>query len=122
MYLFGPVKVLLGFRGKQPIKIYKAVFVCFASTAVQWEIVKDFNTFILCLSMLMGRRWPVVKLYCDNATNFVGAARILKDRSSCRMLRHTDSPLNSLLPERHISVVFGRGLKVGQASFTQGYG
>ncbi|XP_070142253.1 uncharacterized protein [Drosophila kikkawai] len=27
----------------------------------------------------LGRRGPVVKLYCDSATNFVGAARILKE-------------------------------------------
>lgn len=77
----GPVNVTLKIRGRPPSKIYIAVFVCFTSKAVHLELVSDLtsNSFILCLKRFIGRRGYPDKIYSDNATNFVGAARELQE-------------------------------------------
>lgn len=86
--LFGPIRVSLGIRGKTPVKMYVAVFICFSTKAIHLELLKDLtsNSFLLCLSRFIGRRGPLDKLYCDNATNFVGSARMLQEISA-----HLDS-------------------------------
>ncbi|XP_061394708.1 uncharacterized protein LOC133330267 [Musca vetustissima] len=68
-------------RGKSPYKTYIAVFVCFSSKATHLELVSDLsaNNFILCLKRFVGRRGIPQKLFCDNATNFVGACNKLKE-------------------------------------------
>ena len=70
----GPFKTTYRIRGKQPYKTYIAVFVCFSSKATHLELVSDLSTnnFILCLKRFVGRRGVPNRLYCDNATNFVG--------------------------------------------------
>jgi len=64
--------------------MYVAVFICFSTKAVHLELLKDLtsNSFILCLSRFVGRRGPLDRLYCDNATNFVGSSRLLQEMAS----------------------------------------
>ncbi|XP_065356116.1 uncharacterized protein LOC135950508 [Calliphora vicina] len=71
----GPFYTSYRIRGKPPYKTYVAIFVCFASKAIHIELVSDLSTncFILCLKRFIGRRGIPHRLYCDNATNFVGA-------------------------------------------------
>ena len=68
-------------RGKQPYKTYLAVFICFSSKVVHFEIVTvlSTNAFLLSLKRFVGRRGMPIKLYCDNAINFVGARNVLKE-------------------------------------------
>ncbi|XP_075157710.1 uncharacterized protein LOC142230976 [Haematobia irritans] len=77
----GPFMTSYRIRGKVPYKTYIAVFVCFTSKAVHLELVSDLSTnnFILCLKRFVGRRGIPQKLYCDNATNFVGARNQIKE-------------------------------------------
>ncbi|XP_061387580.1 uncharacterized protein LOC133322632 [Musca vetustissima] len=77
----GPFMTSYRIRGKSPYKTYIAVFVCFSSKATHLELVSDLsaNNFILCLKRFVGRRGIPQKLFCDNATNFVGACNKLKE-------------------------------------------
>ncbi|XP_073835822.1 uncharacterized protein [Musca autumnalis] len=77
----GPFMTSYRIRGKSPYKTYIAVFVCFSSKATHLELVSDLsaNNFILCLKRFVGRRGIPQKLFCDNATNFVGAHNKLKE-------------------------------------------
>lgn len=71
----GPINTYYRIRGKGPYKTYIAVFVCLASKAVHIEVVSDLSTdaFIASLKRLIGRRGLPTTIFCDNATNFVGA-------------------------------------------------
>lgn len=75
----GPFLTSYRIRGKQPYKTYLAVFICFSSRAVHFELVSDLSTnaFVLSLKRFAGRRGMPCKIYCDNATNFVGARTAL---------------------------------------------
>ncbi|XP_075160828.1 uncharacterized protein LOC142233707 [Haematobia irritans] len=77
----GPFYTTFRIRGKAPYKTYVAIFVCFASKAVHIEVVSDLSTdtFLLALKRFIGRRGIPIRLYCDNATNFVGANSKLTD-------------------------------------------
>ncbi|XP_065372316.1 uncharacterized protein LOC135964147 [Calliphora vicina] len=77
----GPFYTSYRIRGKAPYKTYVAIFVCFSSKAIHVELVSDLstNTFLLCLKRFIGRRGIPQRLYCDNATNFVGASSKLQD-------------------------------------------
>lgn len=77
----GPFLITHRVRGKKPYKAYIAVFVCFSSKATHLELVSDLSTnnFLLCLKRFVGRRGIPQKIYCDNATNFVGACNKLAD-------------------------------------------
>lgn len=77
----GPFYISYRIRGKAPYKVYVAIFVCFSSKAVHIELVSDLstNTFLLCLKRFIGRRGIPQRLYCDNATNFVGASSKLRE-------------------------------------------
>ncbi|XP_055904404.1 uncharacterized protein LOC129940170 [Eupeodes corollae] len=70
----GPFFTYLKIRGKIPYKTYIAVFVCFSSKAVHLEAVSDLSSeaFLAALKRLIGRRGLPQKIFCDNATNFVG--------------------------------------------------
>ncbi|XP_075167480.1 uncharacterized protein LOC142239573 [Haematobia irritans] len=77
----GPVNVSVRIRGRPPLKMYIAVFVCFTSKAVHLELVSNLSSdcFILCFKRFAARRGLPTTVYCDNATNFVGASRNLKE-------------------------------------------
>lgn len=77
----GPVKTHYKIRGKGPTKSYLAVFVCFSTKAVHMEVVGDLSaeSFIYALKRFIGRRGLCHTIFCDNATNFVGAKSELAD-------------------------------------------
>lgn len=51
---------------------------CFASKAVHLELLSDLqtDTFVCTLTRFIGRRGLPSKIWCDNATNFQGTARL----------------------------------------------
>lgn len=75
--IMGPINISTRIRGKHPIKMYIAVFVCFTSKAVYLELVTDL--FYDCFNRLIARRGLPRTVYSDNATNVIGASRCLKE-------------------------------------------
>ncbi|XP_076388980.1 uncharacterized protein LOC143264668 [Megachile rotundata] len=68
------------YRNRARVKVYVAVFTCFATKAVHLEVVGDLTTeaFIAALKRFIARRGLCRNIYSDNATNFVGADNELK--------------------------------------------
>lgn len=68
-------------RNRTRIKVYVAVFVCFAVKAVHLELVSDLSTeaFLAALRRFIARRGFCSNLYSDNGTNFVGANNQLQE-------------------------------------------
>ncbi|XP_062557759.1 uncharacterized protein LOC134222611 [Armigeres subalbatus] len=64
-----------------PIKCFVAIFVCLVTKAVHMELVYDLSTsaFKAALHRFIARRGKPSLIECDNATNFRGAARELKE-------------------------------------------
>ena len=91
--LCGPIYTTLKIRGKVPLKTYVAVFVCFASKAVHLEALSDLSTegFLSTLNRFIARRGLSKTLWCDNATNFVGASRVWTDRAQRQLMEVTAS-------------------------------
>ncbi|XP_075162987.1 uncharacterized protein LOC142235610 [Haematobia irritans] len=91
----GPLYMTQGVRGRAPIKVYIAVFISFTTKAVHLELVPDLSTncFIADLKRFISRRGRCKIIYSDNATNFLGSNRELKEM------------LNQFLSESHISSV-----------------
>lgn len=78
----GPFLIKTSLRRGAPLKKgYVCVFVCFATKAVHIELVGDLSTmsFINALNRFFDRRGKSSTIYTDNATNFVGANRKLKE-------------------------------------------
>jgi len=77
----GPFFVHYKIRGKKPHKVYLAIFCCFTTKAVHLEVVSDLTTqaFLAALKRFNGRRGVARSIYCDNATNFVGAKNELRE-------------------------------------------
>ncbi|XP_076397868.1 uncharacterized protein LOC143266117 [Megachile rotundata] len=69
------------FRNTKKLKVYVAVFICFVTKAVHLELVCDLSTeaFMASLKRFFARRGYAQTIYTDNATNFVGAKRLLDD-------------------------------------------
>ncbi|XP_076384921.1 uncharacterized protein LOC143263875 [Megalopta genalis] len=80
-------------RNRGRIKVYVAVFVCFATRAVHLELVSDLTSeaFIAALQRFIGRRGLCANLYSDNGSNFKGAANELRElRDLLRSDDHRD--------------------------------
>ena len=78
----GPKMVKAGPVHKPVImKAYMYIFVLFTVKAVHLEAVSKLTTvaFIACLSKFIATRWKPTTIRSDHGTNFVGAARVLKD-------------------------------------------
>lgn len=72
----GPITTLLNRgRGRKTTKSYISLFVCFATKAIHLEAVSDLTSsaFLAALRRFVGRRGCSQRIFCDNATNFVGA-------------------------------------------------
>jgi len=80
----GPIWVHYKVRGKKPTKAYIAIFCCFSTKAVHLELVTELttNAFLGALHRFIGRRGRCQVIYCDNATNFVGAKNQLEELQS----------------------------------------
>lgn len=77
----GPITVHYKGRGSKPTQVYLAIFICFATKAVHIEVVEDLTTaaFISALRRFVAIRGLPMVIWSDNATNFVGAIRHLKE-------------------------------------------
>lgn len=72
----GPITTLINRgRGRKTNKSYISLFVCFTTKAIHLETVSDLSSasFIVALMRFTGRRGYPQRIYCDNATNFVGS-------------------------------------------------
>ncbi|XP_062542557.1 uncharacterized protein LOC134210529 [Armigeres subalbatus] len=76
-----------------PKKSYVAVFVCMATKASHLELVCELTTaaFIASLRRFIARRGRPQHIYCDNATNFVGAGREIRNLFRSQQHRHSVS-------------------------------
>ncbi|XP_062542438.1 uncharacterized protein LOC134210404 [Armigeres subalbatus] len=77
--LAGPLYVRPSIRSRNSsfAKAYIVVYVCLATKAAHLDLVSSLTTqaFIASLRRFTGRRGKPAHIYCDNATNFVGARR-----------------------------------------------
>ncbi|XP_061398613.1 uncharacterized protein LOC133334340 [Musca vetustissima] len=104
----GPFWIHYKVRGKRPTKAYVAVFCCFATTAVHLELVSDLSTesFIGALKRFIARRDHCQNIYCDNATNFVGAKNSLEELSETLYSDKTQELLLSAASSKGIQFHF----------------
>ena len=80
----GPFAVRYGGpRAKTTHKVYLAVFICMATTAIHVELVSSLSAkaFLDAFARFTARRGLPSIVYSDNATNFVGAQRELAELS-----------------------------------------
>ncbi|GBM55633.1 hypothetical protein AVEN_125420-1 [Araneus ventricosus] len=87
-------------------KMYVAIFVCFVTKAVHFELVTDLTseTFIAYLKRFFARRGKSSIVCSDNATNFVGAQSELKRLSD--MLKKPDENVSAYLASEEIKWKF----------------
>ncbi|XP_025191316.1 uncharacterized protein LOC112591650 [Melanaphis sacchari] len=78
----GPLSMReLRLRKSRTYKVYIAIFVCFAVKAVHLELVSDLSTeaFMAAFDRFVARRGMPNDVFSDCGTNFVGAARQLRE-------------------------------------------
>ena len=75
---FGPLMIR---QKRSNVKRYGCLFTCLTTRAVHLEVSVDLSSdaFVNALRRFLSRRGPVVHIYSDNATNLVGAERILRE-------------------------------------------
>jgi hypothetical protein len=75
---FGPFLVK---SGRSSVARYGCLFTCLESRAIHIEVAfsLDASSFINCLQRFICRRGKIKVVRCDNGTNFVGAARELRE-------------------------------------------
>lgn len=68
-------------HGRKTEKSYIALFICFSAKAIHLEAISalTLEAFIPALQKFAARRGPPQKLFSDNATNFTGADRKLRE-------------------------------------------
>uniref|UniRef100_A0A182RL82 Integrase_H2C2 domain-containing protein n=1 Tax=Anopheles funestus TaxID=62324 RepID=A0A182RL82_ANOFN len=76
-----PLLYRIGGRKTAPVKCYVAIFVCMLTKALHVELIDNLSTpsFIATLKRFVARRGKPNLIERDNATNFRGAARTLKE-------------------------------------------
>ncbi|XP_011858073.1 PREDICTED: uncharacterized protein LOC105555658, partial [Vollenhovia emeryi] len=94
-------------RGRIHIsKGYIAIFTCLSTKAVHIELVSDLTTeaYLAALNRFTARRGICSKIFSDNGTNFVGAARELKEVYT--FLERKSSEIEDNLARRRIKWSF----------------
>lgn len=68
-------------RGCKITKCYLCIFICFSYKCMHLEAVSELSkdAFLLTLKRFIARRGLPKRIFCDNGTNFVAAAREIKD-------------------------------------------
>jgi hypothetical protein len=92
----GPILIKQGNKRSKQVKSYIALFICLATKAVHMELVGDLTSesFTNALKGFLSRRGNVLNIYCDNATNFVGAKNELQNMK--RFLESSEFEANVL--------------------------
>ena len=114
----GPVYIKYGFVRKPTIiKAYNCVFVSLSVKAVHLELVSELSTdaFIASLRRFVARRGKPALIWSDHGSNFVGAARELRELVQFLESQKTQNLIsefrissgNLYQNVRHILVAFG---------------
>ncbi|CAK1583774.1 unnamed protein product [Parnassius mnemosyne] len=77
----GPINIRVSKgRSNRSYKGYICLFICMATRAIHLEVVSDMSSesFLAAFRRFTARRGHCMELFSDNGTNFVGAARELK--------------------------------------------
>lgn len=96
----GPIIIRESLRRKaQTSKAYFCLFCCMATKAVHLEVVSHLSTeaFLAALQRFVSRRGLCAELFSDNGTNFVGAARHLREVQTFLNSSDNQDTLSSLL-------------------------
>ena len=106
--LCGPILTYLRIRGKAPYKTYAAVFICMVTKAVHLEVVIELSTeaFLAALKRLIGRRGLPSDIFCDNATNFVGANNKLSELKAFLFKKETKYSIYNFCSNEFINFHF----------------
>ena len=105
----GPVYVKHGFvRKPTVIKAYVCVFVSLSVKAVHLELVSDLSTdaFIASLRRFIARRGKPSLIWSDHGSNFVGAARELKEFAQFLELQTTQNVISEFCSTQNVQWKF----------------
>ena len=105
----GPVLIKYGYVRKPTIvKAYICIFVSLTVKAVHLELVTDLTSdaFVACLRRFIARRGRPTLIWSDNGTNFVGAAREIKDLMSFLTRKSSQERISQFLTNERITWKF----------------
>ncbi|XP_018329856.1 uncharacterized protein LOC108740144 [Agrilus planipennis] len=92
-------------RNRNKGKVYVAVFICLSIKAIHLEIVSDLTTegFIAALKRFIARRGLCESIHSDNATNFVGVNKELKQMLALIMSQEHNNKIQRYLSNQGIT-------------------
>ncbi|XP_055543544.1 uncharacterized protein LOC129729089 [Wyeomyia smithii] len=105
----GPVNILSRrTRGAVPSKGYIALFICFGTRAVHLEAVSDLSVsaFLAAFTRFTSRYGVPNKMYSDNATNFRGAAKLLRQLYEQIAVNEGSGELQDFLTNKGVQWLF----------------
>ncbi|XP_065079562.1 uncharacterized protein LOC135702458 isoform X1 [Ochlerotatus camptorhynchus] len=104
----GPIFVKEGRHKPKVVKAYIALFVCLTSKAIHLELVSDLTSeaFLAALDRFINRRGMVRKILSDNATNFVGVSKELRQLLKMFNDQMERSKINDFLISREVEWEF----------------
>ena len=90
----GPFDVVIGRRRE---KRWVALFTCLTFRCCHLELAYDLSadSFLICLENFLSRRGSVSEIWSDNATNFIGAAKIVERTLAFREIKFIRIPPGS---------------------------
>lgn len=109
MDMGGPFYITMSrHRGVKSQKAYLCLFICMSTKALHLELVSDLTTaaFMAALKRFLARRGPVLYLYSDNGTNYIGAKNQLDELYSLLNSRDYNSAMQNELNSQKIKWKF----------------